>query len=198
MQETERRDFLRTSLFCASCVFLAHAGFAQDNPSGVSGYNYGRPSFPEGSRLLFQGDSITDMMSILIGVNDVGRACRANKEVDLKQWEADYRFILDASRKANPRLRIILLDPFVLPTGKLRDEAAWKQWNGECTKLRAIVKRLATDYQAAHVRTQEVFDKACEHADPSHWIWDGVHPLPQGHELIARNWIQTVDQQLKD
>jgi lysophospholipase L1-like esterase len=198
MQETERRDFLRTSLFCASCVFLAHAGFAQDNPSGVSGYNYGRPSFPEGSRLLFQGDSITDMMSILIGVNDVGRACRANKEVDLKQWEADYRFILDASRKANPGLRIILLDPFVLPTGKLRDEAAWKQWNGECTKLRAIVKRLATDYQAAHVRTQEVFDKACEHADPSHWIWDGVHPLPQGHELIARNWIQTVDQQLKD
>ena len=110
----------------------------------------------------------------------------------------DYRFILDASRKANPKLKIILLDPFVLPTGKLLEETAWKRWNGECTKLRAIVKRLASDYQAAHLRTQEVFDTACEHTEPSHWIWDGVHPLPQGHELIARSWIETVHQQFKD
>ena len=27
---------------------------------------------------------------------------------------------------------------------------------------------------------------------PAHWIWDGVHPLPQGHELIARNWLHQV------
>jgi lysophospholipase L1-like esterase len=27
---------------------------------------------------------------------------------------------------------------------------------------------------------------------PEHWIWDGVHPLPQGHELIARNWLRRV------
>ena len=24
------------------------------------------------------------------------------------------------------------------------------------------------------------------------WMWDGVHPLPQGHELIARNWLNEV------
>lgn len=262
LQKTERRDFFRTSFFCASCAFVTQSGVAQDGPSGVSGYGYQRPSIPEGSRFLFQGDSITDMkwgrnekdrnhylghsyvfliasrlhtdlpqaglkffnrgmsgntvgdlrnrwqtdsvemkpdiLSILVGVNDVGRACRANKQIDLRQWEADYRFILDASRKTNPKLKIILLDPFVLPTGKLLEETAWKQWNGECTKLRAIVKRLASDYQAARVRTQEVFDKACEHTEPSHWIWDGVHPLPQGHELIARSWIETVHQQLKD
>ena len=45
---------------------------------------------------------------------------------------------------------------------------------------------------AVHVRTQEVFDRAAETAPPGHWIWDGVHPLPQGHELIARNWLQQV------
>ncbi|HIG40229.1 MAG TPA: hypothetical protein EYQ14_06750 [Gammaproteobacteria bacterium] len=25
---------------------------------------------------------------------------------------------------------------------------------------------------------------------PEHWVW--VHPLPQGHELIARNWLEQV------
>jgi len=42
------------------------------------------------------------------------------------------------------------------------------------------------------VKTQEVFDAAAKAVSPEQWIWDGVHPLPQGHELIARNWLQQV------
>ena len=237
---------------------IAHA--QPDVPGTVSGYDYRRPTFPAGSRLLFIGDSITDMkwgrnekdrnhylghsfvfliasrlhtdladarlqvfnrgksgntvgdlkdrwqkdaidmkpdvLTILIGVNDVGRACRADKLVDLKQWEADYRHILSASREANPKLKVVLLDPFVLPVTRLADPKAWNQWNGECVKLREIVKQLATAYKAVHIPTQDVFDKACQGTEPSHWIWDGVHPLPQGHELIARSWIETVARQL--
>ena len=37
-----------------------------------------------------------------------------------------------------------------------------------------------------------IFDAAAQAVCPEHWIWDGVHPLPQGHELIARNWLQQV------
>ena len=33
---------------------------------------------------------------------------------------------------------------------------------------------------------------AAEAVSPEHWIWDGVHPLPQGHELIARTWLEEV------
>ena len=136
-----------------------------------------------------------DVLSILIGVNDVGRAVRSNNEIDLKQWEADYRWILGASRKANPKLKIVMLDPFVLPVGRLHGETAWDSWSGECNKLRSIVKRLAADYQAIHIQTQEIFDKASENVEASHWMWDGVHPLPQGHELIARHWIEAVSRQ---
>ncbi len=39
---------------------------------------------------------------------------------------------------------------------------------------------------------QEVFDLAAREAGPEQWIWDGVHPLPQGHELIARQWLQQL------
>jgi lysophospholipase L1-like esterase len=131
-----------------------------------------------------------DILSILIGVNDVGRAVRARKVVDVNTFEADYRSLLDQSRRANPKLTIVLLEPFVLPVTRVK--AGWKAWRGQVDRLRPIVAKLASDYKAVLIKTQDIFDVAARRAKPSHWIWDGVHPLPQGHELIARNWIETV------
>ena len=131
-----------------------------------------------------------DVLSILIGVNDVGRAGRSKKGVDLEAYEADYRSLLEQSRKANPELKIVLLEPFVLPVGGVK--AAWDTWRGQIDRLRPIVAKLASDHKAVLLKTQEIFDAASKRVDPAHWIWDGVHPLPQGHELIARNWIETV------
>lgn len=257
MPSTNRRTLLRTTALCAGAGIVcgrAEARESRDGPAGVGGYDYRLPTFKKGSRLLFQGDSITDMkwgrnqkdrnhylghsyvyliasrlgvdlpeakleffnrgisgnrvvdlknrwqmdaidlkpdvLSILIGVNDVGRS--GGKGVPLDTWEADYRAILGASRKANANLRLVLLDPFVLPSGRFRDKEQWKSWRGEVDKLCAIVARLARDHQAIHIKTQEIFDTAAKAVDAGHWIWDGVHPLPQGHELIARNWLQEV------
>jgi lysophospholipase L1-like esterase len=110
----------------------------------------------------------------------------------LKQWETDYRFILDASRKAKADLPLVLLDPFVLRSGRLKIPEVWQKWRAKVDKYGAIVAQLANDYDAIHVKTQEVFDEAAKAVSPEQWIWDGVHPLPQGHELIARNWLQVV------
>ena len=48
-----------------------------------------------------------DLLSILIGTNDVG------KDVKPIDFEGDYRFVLDASRKANPALKIMYNDDVV-------------------------------------------------------------------------------------
>jgi lysophospholipase L1-like esterase len=122
----------------------------------------------------------------------VGRAGRSKKGVDVEAFEADYRSLLEQSRKANPALKIVLLEPFVLPVTRLKEKAAWDTWRGQIDRLRPIVAKLASDHQAVLIKTQDIFDVAAKRAEPSHWIWDGVHPLPQGHELIARNWIETV------
>ncbi len=261
MVDPGRRSFFRTGLLGTASLALADdaPAHAEDRagPAGVTGYDYRLPDFRPGTRLLFQGDSITDMnwgrnerdrnhylghsyvyllaarlgvdmpganleffnrgqsgnkvvdlknrwqtdaielkpdvLSILIGVNDVAASPGG---VALDAWEADYRWLLDASRKANPALRLVLLDPFVLRVGPLDSGSAWKAWRGEVDKLCLIVTRLAADYQAVHIKTQEVFDRASQTIAPAHWIWDGVHPLPQGHELIARNWLQAVSQEM--
>ena len=247
----KRRNFLQAGALCGGAAATAGTAHGTEgNPSGVAGYQYRLPGFKEGSRLLFIGDSITDMkwgrnekdrnhylghsyvyliasrlgvdmpqarleffnrgisgnkvsdlkarwqkdainmkpdlLSILIGVNDVSRGGT------LKQWQADYRFILDASRKAKADLPLVLLDPFVLRSGRLKIPEAWQKWRAKVDKYGAIVAQLANDYDAIHVKTQEVFDAAAKAVSPEQWIWDGVHPLPQGHELIARNWLQVV------
>jgi lysophospholipase L1-like esterase len=107
-------------------------------------------------------------------------------------FEADYRAILDASRKANPDLRLVLMDPFVLPTGPLKNEQAYQVRRAETDKLCAVVAKLAKEYDAVHIRTQDIFDSAARADRPEQWMWDGIHPLPQGHELIARHWLREV------
>ncbi|MFT5130888.1 MAG: lysophospholipase L1-like esterase [Rhodothermales bacterium] len=239
--------------FIGAASAVALTAVARNNPSGVTGYDYRLPSFKKGARLLFQGDSITDMkwgrnqgdrnhylghsyvyliaarlgvdmpeaeldiynrgmsghtvgdlrkrwqkdaidmkpdlLSILIGINDVGRSPNG---VDTAAWEADYRHLLESSRAANPDLRIVLLDPFVLACGRLAEPAAFKKKRDQVDRLLPIVARLASDFSAVHIKTQDVFDVAATKAPPEQWIWDGIHPLPQGHELIARNWLQQV------
>ena len=140
-------------------------------------------------RRRWQEDAIEpkpDLLSVLIGTNDVG------KQVKPAAFEKDYRFVLDASRQANPDLKLVLIDPFVLKSGGLGEEDAWKKRRSHTDDLRRVVDRLAKDYQALHIPMQDLFDEAAQSTSPEHWIWDGVHPLPAGHELIARSWLSAV------
>jgi hypothetical protein len=114
-----------------------------------------------------------DLLSILIGVNDVGRKLTSGG-IDMKKWEGDYRFILDASRKANPDLRLVLLDSFVLASGRLSNSDYFRRWRDQIDQLISIVGKMAKDYDAIHVKTQEVFDAAAKAVSPEHWIWEGV------------------------
>ncbi len=251
-----RRHFLQAGALCggAAATTIATHG-AEGNPSGVTGYQYRLPRFKEGSRLLFIGDSITDMkwgrnekdrnhylghsyvyliaarlgvdmpqakleffnrghsgnrltnlksrwqkdviemkpdlLSVLIGVND--RKVEKVNDFVADQWEADYRDVLTRSRKANDKLRIVLLDPFVLKSGWWMTKGGqWDTSRAQIAKMCAIVDKLAGEFDAVHVKTQEIFDAAAKAVNPEQWIWDGVHPLPQGHELIARSWLQAV------
>ena len=249
----DRRKFLKVGALSGG---VAAASAQTPEPSepaeslAVDGYSYRLPSFRKGSRLLFQGDSITDMkwgrnekdrnhylghsyvfliasrlgvdlpeaeldvynrgqsgntvddlkarwqkdavevrpdlLSVLIGVNHVSRGG------GIETYEADYRSILSQSRRANADLRHVLLDPFVLSSGRLKDKAKWTKWRADVDTMGESVARLAKEFDAVHVRTQAIFDRAAAKVSPEHWVWDGVHPLPQGHELIARHWLQEV------
>ena len=154
-------------------------------------------------RTRWQEDAIAlkpDMLTILIGTNDVGAGLRnPEKTVMPERFESDYRAILDASRSANPNLRLVLMDPFVLPSGDLSNESAYAMRRALTDAMRAVVAKLSSEYGAIHIKTQDIFDAALKQKPAAYWLWDGIHPLPQGHELIARHWIERVrDTYIKD
>ena len=193
-----RRESDRNHYLGHSYVFLLAARLGVEMPEAqLDFYNRGNSGNKVADlRRRWQKDAIEmkpDILTILVGTNDAGIGLRnPQKKVTPEAFEADYRAILDTSRKANPELRLVLMDPFVLPTGPLTNPEAYRQRRGLTDKFREIVTKLAGEYDAVHVPLQDIFDAAAETATPEHWMWDGVHPLPQGHELIARHWLQEV------
>ena len=252
----DRRFFIRNSLMLGGgATALTQVNAEPVKSTKVDGYEYKLPKFSQGERLLFIGDSITDMnwgrnekdrnhylghsyvyliasrlgvdipqlkleffnrgnsgnritdlkrrwqkdvidmkpdlLSILVGVND--RKVKEGQTFSFDNWEADYRELLNKSRQSNEKLRIVLLDPFVLKSGWWMTKGG--EWDISRTQIEGmgkIVASLAKEFKAVHVKTQEVFDAAARVVGPEQWIWDGVHPLPQGHELIAREWLQEL------
>jgi lysophospholipase L1-like esterase len=124
-----------------------------------------------------------DILSILIGVND-------NGNVSLEQYEQVYDNILTEAEAANPKIRLVLCEPFCLPVGKVKEK--WDSFSKGIRAEQGIVARLAQKHHAALVKFQQAFDTACKRAPADHWIWDGIHPTYSGHQIMAEEWVRTV------
>ena len=131
-----------------------------------------------------------DVLSILVGVNDVGKMISTQANITAESYERIYHELLETVRQALPTIRLVLCEPFILPVGSVK--ANWPVWSEEMARQRSIVRQLADQYDAIHVPLQCVFDQASATPAPEYWIWDGVHPMPAGHELIARAWLRAV------
>jgi lysophospholipase L1-like esterase len=125
-----------------------------------------------------------DVLSILIGVNDNS----SNVAFDL--FEQIYDKLLTDAKTLNPKIRLVLCEPFTLPAGRRKEN--WETWNAGIKQRQQIVAKLAAKHGAALVRFQKTFDDACQRAPAEYWIWDGVHPTYSGHQLMADEWVRTV------
>jgi lysophospholipase L1-like esterase len=132
-----------------------------------------------------------NVVSILIGVNDIWHALNAGQEVSAEQFEAGYDKLLADTVAALPKAKLVLGEPFILP-GKANREH-WDEWQGHLKKFQAIVEKLAAKYHAPVVHYQKAFDDAVKRAPAEYWIWDGVHPTYAGQQLMADEWICTVN-----
>jgi len=131
-----------------------------------------------------------DVLSILIGVNDVGHAQQNRNHVSAEEFGKQYDQILAEARAANPQLKLVLCEPFILPGKANKDH--WEEWQADIKSLQAVVEKLAAKHHAPVVHFQKVFDDAVKRAPVDHWIWDGVHPTYSGHQLMADEWVRTV------
>jgi lysophospholipase L1-like esterase len=168
-------------LLVASAVLAAHPA------SGLRFYNRGISGnkVPD-LQQRWTADTIDlrpDVLSILIGVNDFWHKLDHGYNGTVQDYEQQYAALLDETRRALPRVHLIVLEPFVLRTG-----AVDARWFPEFDERRAAAARVATHARATFVPLQSIFDQRARSAPPEYWAADGVHPTPAGHAVIAEHW----------
>ncbi len=131
-----------------------------------------------------------DVVSILIGINDVWNRYRERGTTSAEAYEADLRALLIRTREETGA-QVALLEPFVLPVPE--DRIAWRE---DLDPKREAVRRLASEFGAVHIPLDGMFREACGRCAPAVWAADGVHPTPAGHALIARAWLRTAGMEM--
>lgn len=135
-----------------------------------------------------------DYMSILIGINDVWHEIGDKNGVDAEKFEMVYGLLIEELLRELPGLKLMLLEPFVLPgSATVATEAIpnrWEYFRQETDLRRAAVKRLAEKYNLVFVPLQEKFSALNADAPEGYWLRDGVHPTPAGHAVIQEAWLE--------
>lgn len=131
-----------------------------------------------------------DILSILIGVNDVWHeySFGSPNGVDAEKYFKIYSMLIEEIKEALPDTKIMILEPFVLKGSGTEEQ--WDVFRSEVEKRAEKAKEVAEAYQLTFVPLQERFDEAAKAAPADQWLMDGVHPLPAGHELIKRAWLE--------
>jgi acyl-CoA thioesterase I len=127
-----------------------------------------------------------NIVSILIGINDVWRRYDRNLVSPLAEFQAAYHRILTRV-KSELDAQLIILEPFLLPVPDDR-----KQWREDLDPKIEVIRNLATEFHAKYLSLDQIFSEAANKAPASFWIPDGVHPSPAGHALIAKHWMNLV------
>lgn len=173
-------------------AWLAAAGLlVADDAAGLCVFNRGvsgNKVFQLAER--WQADCLDlkpDLLSVLIGVNDIWHGKSGSYQGTAAIYEHDYDALLARTRAALPQVKLVVCEPFVLRCGAV--EASWFP---EFDDYRAAARRVADRHGAAFVPFQTVFDRAVGYAPPEHWAQDGVHPSAAGAALMAQAWLSAV------
>lgn len=135
-----------------------------------------------------------DLLSILIGINETDIEVKGNTSSTPDGYEQDYRKLLQQTKAALPDVRLVICEPFTLPVGRVKDK--FDAYTKALVPRQAIAKKLADEFGAIFIPYQQIFNEALDRAPADYWIWDGIHPMPAGHELMARQWIKYVHKQI--
>lgn len=136
-----------------------------------------------------------DILSILIGVNDVWHDYSASPNgVEADRFEKVLRMLIGDILEKLPDLKIVIMEPFTLK-GR-GNENDYDKFRSEVELRAAAVKKIAEEFNLIFVPLQKMFDEAEKACEASYWLIDGVHPTPAGHQLIADKWCEVAEDKI--
>jgi acyl-CoA thioesterase I len=135
-------------------------------------------------------DHKPDILSVLIGVNDVRRQFegmfKSRRAVFAEEYESTYRRLLDeVKQKCNSQL--VICEPFMF-CDDLNDPVFV-----ELRRYIEAVHRIASENDAVLVPLQKRIDEQIGTVAGEKWSLDMVHPHIWAHVWIAQQWLSATN-----
>lgn len=132
-----------------------------------------------------------DLISILIGVNDVWHELNRQNGVEIDRFEKIYKMLIEETIERLPNAKIVINEPFVLKgeatEAKYAEFLAVKEYA-------KVTENLAREYGLYFLPLQNAIDEAAEKYGASVVLADGVHPTVQGAVVIANEWMKLFNE----
>ena len=129
-----------------------------------------------------------DILVLLIGVNDVWR----NVDNVIESMTTSEEFIdnvtkiINISKRINPDVKIILLEPYLMPGSSLVYERGFSLYEHNVSLLRKHVKPLVDKY----VELQDYIQKHT--TEEFTFTFDGIHPNINGEQYLAKKVVEAI------
>jgi lysophospholipase L1-like esterase len=122
-----------------------------------------------------------DVLSVLIGINDVWRRFSDDDPTTAEAFEHTYRGLL--ANRPDDRL-LVLCEPFLIPVQREQDA-----WHDDLDGKRDVARRLATEFDAVFVPFHDLMTADALELGAATLTTDGVHLTPAGHARLAEHWL---------
>ena len=129
-----------------------------------------------------------DVLSILIGVNDIWHKLNGQYNGTVDIYKKDYIALLDRTKKALPDVKLIICEPYAVRGVKAVDD----KWYPEFYDYQKTAREIADQFGATFIPFQKVYDEAQKRAPGSYWTGDGVHASFAGAQLMATAWLAVI------
>ncbi len=127
-----------------------------------------------------------DIVSILIGVNDVWHYAADRQWLDNTLFEERYRTVLEAI-KNRTNAKLMMIEPFLIP---IEDKLFFRE---DLNPKIDIIRNLAMEYADVYIPTDGLLHSAFIGDDPLTFAADGVHPTAKGAEFIGKLYADYIE-----
>lgn len=132
-----------------------------------------------------------DVLSILVGVNDVWHEKTGGNGVDVQTYLEVYDKLLREIRQALPDTKILLLEPFLNEGQATQEDIEW--FEGEIAMRSEAVQLLCAKHDVFFLPLQfDLYDLE-EQKPAGYWTLDGVHPTLNFHQYMADKWVKAFE-----
>ena len=120
-----------------------------------------------------------DIVTLLVGINDVWRRYDSNLPRSAEEFAAIYRRVLERLA-SETEAQIVIMEPFIIDADPAK-RVYYEDLMPKILELRKLAAEFATDY----IPLDSVFARKAMEREPVYYSQDGVHPTQPGNRVIA-------------